>query len=131
MSTSVAFGTFWMRTSFASTPQALREAAMVDGAPPRRILWSILVPLGRPAIQTLVVLLFLSSFNDFLLPLVMLQDPTIQTVPIAVSTFLGGRTHDVTGLAAAGLIAALPVMVVYLFFQRRLIDGLLSGALKD
>ncbi len=128
---SVAFGTFWMRAFFASTGPELREAAMMDGASQRRILWTILVPLARPAIQTLIVLLFLFSFNDFLLPLVMLQNPNVQTVPLSVATFLGGREADVTGLAAAGLIACVPVMVVYVAFQRQLIEGLLTGALKE
>jgi len=128
---SVAFGTFWMRAFFASTGPELREAAMMDGASQRRILWTILVPLARPAIQTLIVLLFLFSFNDFLLPLVMLQDPNVQTVPLSVATFLGGRQADVTGLAAAGLIACVPVMVLYIIFQRRLIEGLLTGAIKE
>jgi raffinose/stachyose/melibiose transport system permease protein len=128
--TSIAFGTFWMRTFFASVPPELREAALVDGASTSRILWWILVPLGRPAIQVLMVLLFLFSFNDFLLPLVMLSNPSIQTVPLSVATFLGSRTNDVTGLAAAGVLAAIPVMIIYVFTQRKLVEGLLAGAVK-
>jgi raffinose/stachyose/melibiose transport system permease protein len=125
-----AFGTFWMRAFFASTPRELREAAMVDGASQLRILWRILLPLARPAIQVLMVLLFLFSFNDFLLPLVMLSNPDVQTVPLSVATFLGNRQADVTGLAAAGLLAAVPVMLIYVFMQRRLVEGLLAGAVK-
>lgn len=129
-STSIAFGTFWMRTFFAATPAELREAALVDGASSFRILWRILVPLGRPAIQVMMVLLFLFSFNDFLLPLVMLTNPEVQTVPLSVATFLGARTNDVTGLAAAGVLAAIPVMIIYVVMQRQLVEGLLAGAVK-
>lgn len=129
-STSIAFGTFWMRTFFSTTPAELREAAMVDGASSFRILWRILIPIGRPAIQVMMVLLFLFSFNDFLLPLVMLTNPEVQTVPLGVATFLGSRTNDVTGLAAAGVIAAVPVMIIYVLMQRQLVEGLLSGAVK-
>jgi raffinose/stachyose/melibiose transport system permease protein len=119
-----------MRTFFASTPSELREAALVDGASSFRILWRILVPLARPAIQVMMVLLFLFSFNDFLLPLVMLTNPEIQTVPLSVATFLGARTSDVTGLAAAGVLAAIPVMIIYVVMQRQLVEGLLAGAVK-
>ena len=126
----IAFGTFWMRTFFAAAPRELTEAALVDGAPRWKVLWSVLLPLARPAIQTLALLAFLSSFNDFLLPLIMLQNPSIQTVPLSVAAFQGPRVTDQTGVAAVALLACLPVLAVYLFLQRRLIEGLTAGALK-
>lgn len=129
-SLSIAFGTYWMRTFFASTPKELSEAAMVDGASRGRVLRSVLLPTARPAIQTLALLLFLNSFNDFLLPLVMLENPNVQTVPLSVAVFTGPHLTDDTGIAAAALLACLPVMVVYLALQRSLIDGLTAGAVK-
>jgi raffinose/stachyose/melibiose transport system permease protein len=126
----IAFGTFWMRTFFAAAPRELTEAALVDGASRWKVLWSVLLPLARPAIQTLALLAFLSSFNDFLLPLIMLQNPSIHTVPLSVASYQGARVTDQTGVAAVALLACLPVLLAYLFLQRRLIEGLTTGALK-
>jgi raffinose/stachyose/melibiose transport system permease protein len=129
-SAGVAFGTFWMRSFFAAAPRELSEAALVDGARRWQVLWSVLLPTARPAIQTLALLVFLTSFNDFLLPLIMLQDPDTQTVPLSVATFQGPRLTDQTGVAAVALLACLPVVAVYLLLQRRLIEGLTAGAVK-
>jgi raffinose/stachyose/melibiose transport system permease protein len=123
-----AFGTFWMRAFFRSTPRAVMEAARLDGANPVRILLQVLLPAARPAIQTLMVLLFLWSFNAFLLPLVMLQDPARQTAPLAVLLFTGVHQNQLPGLAAASVLLMLPVLVVYVFFQRQFIRGIMSGS---
>ena len=127
---SVAFGTFWMRAFFLSTPRSLIEAARIDGATSWRILVSILLPFARPAILTMMVLTFLWTWNDFLLSLVMLSDPSIQTAPLKLALFQGRYTTDVTGLAAGSMIVALPVVAVYLVLQRHFIRGVLSGAVK-
>lgn len=129
---SVAFGTFWMRAFFLSTPRSLIEAAMIDGATHFDVLRRVLLPAARPALQTLAVLLFMFSFNDFLLPLVMLQGTTsAATVPLALYTFIGKLNTDPNLLAAAGIIATLPVCLLYLFSQRSFIQGMMSGALKE
>ena len=126
----VAFGTFWMRTFFASMPRELSEAALVDGARTTAVLRSVLLPAARPAIQTLALLVFLSSFNDFLLPLVMLQSPDLQTVPLALASYQGPHRTDPAGIAAVALLACIPVVLVFLVLQRRLIEGLTAGAVK-
>jgi raffinose/stachyose/melibiose transport system permease protein len=127
---SVAFGTFWMRAFFASVPREVTEAALVDGARTRQVLWSVLLPTARPAMQTLALLVFLASFNDFLLPLVMLQAEGTQTVPLSVATYQGPHRTDQTGIAAVALLACIPVVLVFLALQRRLIEGLTAGAVK-
>lgn len=126
----LAFGIFWMRTFFASVPREITEAARVDGAPTRSVLWFVLLPTARPAMQTLGVLVFLASFNDFLLPLVMLQSDNLQTVPLAVGTFQGAHRTDQTGVAAVALLACVPVILVFVALQRRMIEGLTAGAVK-
>jgi raffinose/stachyose/melibiose transport system permease protein len=128
---SVAFGTFWMRAFFRSLPKSIAEAARVDGASSITILRSVLLPAARPAIQTLMVLLFLWSFTDFLLPLIMLQGQTLQTLPLNVLLFAGKRQTDVTGLAAAAVFLMVPLMLFYVVFQRQFIRGLLSGAVNE
>ena len=127
---SVAFGTFWMRAFFLSTPRSLLEAARIDGASSLRILLSVLLPFARPAVLTMMVLTFMWTWNDFLLSLVMLSDPSVQTAPLKLALFQGRYVTDITGLAAGSMIVALPVILVYIFLQRHFIRGVLSGAVK-
>lgn len=128
---SVAFGTFWMRAFFISTSRALIEAARIDGASSWTILWRVLVPLGRPAILTMVVLLFMWAWNDFLLALVMVSDEDLRTAPLGLSFFQGRYTDSLSLLAAGAVIVAMPVLLVYAFFQRHFIRGMFSGAVKE
>lgn len=130
ISGSVAFGVFWMRAFFLSAPRSLIEAASIDGASSWNILWRILVPFGRPAILTLVVLTFSGSWSDFFLPLVMTTDPKYMTAPAGLSLFSGQHTTNVALLSAGAVIVVLPVVIVYVFTQREFIRGMLSGSLK-
>lgn len=127
---SVAFGTFWMRAFFRSTPSSLREAARLDGVTSLGLLWRILVPIARPAILTMVLLVFMWTWNDFLLPLVMLQSPDIATAPIGITLFIQQYSVQQRELAAASMIVALPVVLVYVALQRHFIRGMMAGALK-
>lgn len=129
---SVAFGTFWMRAFFRSTPRSLIEAARVDGASSFMILLRVLLPLARPALLTLCALVFMYTWNEFLLALVMIQDPSLTTAPLGLSFFATAtRAGDPTAVAAAAVIVALPVVVVYVFLQRHFIRGVTSGAVKE
>ncbi|WP_353649550.1 carbohydrate ABC transporter permease [Nakamurella sp. A5-74] len=128
---SVAFGTFWMRTYFRSTNVAITEAARIDGAGNHRILWSVLVPTARPAIVTLVLLSFMWTWNEFLIPLVMSPRGEVRTAPLALAIFQGQYVQGTTLLAAAAVIIALPVVIVYLFLQRHFIRGMIEGAVRE
>jgi len=128
---SVAFGTFWMRAYFRSSSRALVEAARLDGASNRRILWQVLVPLARPAIITLTVLTFMWTWNEFLIPLVMVTDESLRTAPLGLAFFQGQYTQGFTLLAAGSVIVATPVVAVYLFLQRHFIAGMLEGAVRE
>jgi raffinose/stachyose/melibiose transport system permease protein len=128
---SLSFGTFWMRAFFLSAPRELVEAARMDGAGSLTVLWRVLIPLGRPAITTMMVLLFLFTWNEFLLALVMVDaSDAHRTAPLGLSNFQGRYSTDIPSLAAGSVIVALPVVIVYLFLQRQFIRGMLSGALK-
>ncbi|MEU3338806.1 carbohydrate ABC transporter permease [Streptomyces sp. NPDC002144] len=124
------FGVFWMRAHFATMPRSLIEAARLDGASSWTTLWRVLMPSSRPAVTTLGVLYFVWSWNQFLLPLILIQDPSRRTAPAGLGFFTGQFDVDVPLLAAATLIVITPVVLVYLFFQRHFINGVLSGALK-
>ena len=127
---NIAFGTFWMRAFFLSSPRSVIEAARLDGASTLTILWKILLPFGRPAVLTLIVLLVLYTWNDFFLSLVMLSDPALQTAPVRLALFQTQRTQDIPRVAAAAVIVSLPVVAVYVALQRQFIRGMLSGAVK-
>src|SRR4029079_8815949 len=127
---SVAFGTFWMRAFFLSTPRSLLECRRLDGAASWMTLWRVLVPFGRPAILTMMVLLFMWTWNEFLLALVMVSKENLRTAPLGLAFFQGQHTSDLTLLAAGAVIVATPVVIVYVFLQRHFIRGMLTGAVK-
>jgi raffinose/stachyose/melibiose transport system permease protein len=126
----VCFGTFWMRAFFRASPMELIEAARIDGASTWQVLWRVLVPIARPAIFTLVVLVFTWSWNDFLLALVMISDEAHRTAPLGLSVFKSRYGLDVPEVAAAAILVALPILVIYVFAQRQFIRGVLSGSIK-
>ena len=127
---STSFGAFWMRQFFADVPDDLSDAAAVDGAGPLRTLWSVLLPLARPALGTLALLIFMWTWNEFLLALVLVQDEAVRTVPVGLSFFQGQYSAQVPLLAAAATIVSLPVLVLYALLHRKFIAGLAAGSVK-
>jgi raffinose/stachyose/melibiose transport system permease protein len=127
---SVAFGTFWMRAYFRSSSRSLVEAARLDGAGHWRTLWLVLVPPARPALVTLIVLVFMWTWNEFLLARVMIVSESLRTAPLGLQFFSGRETTSVPLLAAASVLVALPVVVLYLFLQRHFIRGMVDGSVK-
>ena len=126
----LSFGTFWMRSHFLSTPRSLVEAARLDGANSWQTLWRVLVPGAWPALATVMALFFIWSWNEFLLALVLMTDPGVQTAPAGLGLFVGRHTTDVPGLAAAAVIMSVPCLIVYVALQRHFIRGVMSGSIK-
>jgi raffinose/stachyose/melibiose transport system permease protein len=127
---SISFGTLWMTSSFRNAPQELIDASALDGCNRWQSLWRVLFPLSRPAVWTLVVLVFMWTWNEFLLALVMVQKETLRTLPVGLAFFQGRYTSDIPLMAAGSLIVAGPIILVYLVFQRHFIQGMLGGAVK-
>jgi raffinose/stachyose/melibiose transport system permease protein len=127
---SVAFGTFWMRAYFRSVPRSLVEAARLDGASSWSALWRVVLPGARPAVLTMMVLVFMWTWNEFLLALVMVSDESLRTAPLGLAFFQGRNTSDLALLAAGSVIVALPVVVLYVLGQRHFVRGMLTGAVK-
>ncbi len=127
---STAFGVFWMRAFFRTVPRSLVEAARLDGSSSWATLWRVIVPTARPAILTMMVLIFMWTWNEFLLALVMVSQENLRTAPLGLAFFQGQHTTDFTLLAAGAVIVAAPVVVLYVFLQRHFIRGVLSGAVK-
>jgi raffinose/stachyose/melibiose transport system permease protein len=126
---SFAFGTYWMRSFFKDFPRELVDAAVVDGCSTWDTLWRILFPLSRPALLSLVVLLFMWTWNEFFLVLVMVSGD-LRTLPVGLALLRGRYASDIPVMAAASLIVSLPVLVLYFIFQRSFIRGMISGAVK-
>jgi raffinose/stachyose/melibiose transport system permease protein len=128
---SMAFGTYWMTAFFKSFPRELIDSARTDGATRWQLLWKIIVPTAGPPIFALSTILFIWTWNNLLLAIVMITDPKLQMAPAALNYFVGlqyGANYQVT--CAAALMVALPVMVIYYFLQRRYGSDALAGALK-
>lgn len=127
---ATAFGTFLMRQTFLSMPRELREAAVIDGAGHLRFLWHVAVPLVRPTLGALALFSFLSSWNQYLWPNLITTEAHMNTVQSGLR-LLRFSTLDKPNLLMAGtVIAAVPIFVALLVFQRSLVRGLTAGAVK-
>ncbi len=126
-----AFGIFMMRQYMKEgVPNELIEAARIDGASEIRIFHTIAIPLCTNMISALVIFLFLWNWEDFLLPYLILSDPNKYPLAVALSMFSGQNTTDYAGLFTATAITILPILVVYLFFQRKFIEGISQSGIK-
>jgi raffinose/stachyose/melibiose transport system permease protein len=128
---SLAFGTFWMTSFFRGFPRELLDAARTDGASGWQTLWRVTVPTAGAAIFALATILFIWTWNNLLLAIVMIPNPQLQMAPAALNFFVGrqfGINYPVT--CAAAILVALPVVVVYYVLQRRYGADILAGSLK-
>ena len=125
-----AFGTFLLRQFYLRLPREVEEAAFMDGAGYVRIFFTIGLQLARPALATLAVFAFMASWNAFLWPLIITSDQSMMTLPVGLS-FLNGRyTTDWNVLMAGAVIGTLPIIAVYVFAQKYIIQGLATTGLK-
>lgn len=124
------FQIFVMRGFFRGIPSELLEAARIDGASELTNWWRIMLPLSTPALVTLAIIDGLHTWNEFLLALVLINSDRWKTVPLGLLNFQGEFGSNYPQLTAAILIAVAPILVAYLIFQRYLVSGLTSGAIK-
>ena len=125
-----AFGTFLMRQFFLKLPREVEEAAFIDGAGYIRIFFRIAIPLARPALATLFIFAFMQSWNNFLWPLIITSDTQMMTLPLGLSALQGRYTTNWNVLMAGTVISTLPVLAVYVFAQKYIIQGLSHTGLK-
>jgi multiple sugar transport system permease protein len=125
-----AFGVFFLRQFFLSLPQELEEAAVLDGANRWQVFFRVILPLSKPALVTLAVLAFLTNWNDFLWPVYVLFSPEAQTLPAGLSTLQSANNVRYDLLMAGAVIASLPVLILYVFAQRFIIEGVSRSGLK-
>ncbi|GAA4191379.1 carbohydrate ABC transporter permease [Gryllotalpicola kribbensis] len=125
-----AFGTYLLSSVMSTLPPSLLEAAALDGAGRWRILWSVVYPVMRPTLSVLMVFFFVWTWNEFYIPLILLSDQSVQTIPIALATLQGQNSIDVTSLNAGSLLSLLPTLVFFIIFQRTLSRGVTVGSVK-
>lgn len=125
-----AYGTYILSSVMSTFPREVLEAAAIDGAGRWRILWQVVYPIVRPTLSVLVVFIFIWSWNEFYIPLILLGDPSSQTVPIALSTLRGQHSIDITVINAGSLLSLIPTLVFFFIFQRTISRGVTAGAVK-
>lgn len=125
-----AFGVFFLRQFFLTIPRELEEAALLDGANRFQIFTRIVLPLSKPALATLTVLSFLANWNDFLWPIYVLFSPENLTLPPGLATLQGAYTTNYPVLMAGAVIASVPVLALFFFAQRYIIEGVSRSGLK-
>jgi ABC-type glycerol-3-phosphate transport system permease component len=126
-----AFGIFFMRQYIMSVSNELMDAARIDGAGEFTIFWRIILPIIAPGLTSLGLIFFMASWNDFIGPLIYLKSPEHFTLPLIIRSLIGpvGRTvYDVQ--MAASVISLIPLLIIFLIFQRRIVEGITAGAIK-
>ena len=125
-----AFGIFLLKQAMESVPRELDEAATIDGASHLRIYATIIVPLVRPALATLAVFAFMSSWNNFIWPLVVIRSPELMTLPLGLATLQGRFTTEWNVVMAGSVVSIVPIALVYIIAQRHIIAGMAHTGLK-
>jgi multiple sugar transport system permease protein/raffinose/stachyose/melibiose transport system permease protein len=127
---NIPFAVLLTRNFVNGIPDELIEAARIDGAGAWRVFYSVILPLTRPIAATVVVLTLIGAWNNYIFPLVLLQDPTTQTITQVPQFFIGEYGEDETKIIASAVLTAIPEIVAYLCLQRFFERGLAAGALK-
>lgn len=118
----------WILTHFFSTlPASLEDAALVDGCTPAQAFIRVIIPLSAPGLFTSAILIFIWAWNEFLFALIMTSTPESRTVPVALALFAGLHELPWATIAAATVVTVVPVLILVVFFQRQIVEGLTSG----
>lgn len=125
------FGVFLVKQYVEAMPSEIEDAARIDGAGEWYILFRVVMPLARPVLTVLAIYVFLSQWNSFLFPFLFTNDEAHRTLPVGLAFYLGKQSIDWGHLMAGASIAALPILGLFVLFQRRIIEGLTAGALKE
>lgn len=126
----ISYGILILRGFFKGIPKDIDEAAYIDGCTRWQMFWRILLPIAKPAVATLIITDFLATWNEYLLASVIINDNMKKTVPVGIMTFVGEHGTDYGYLCAGVLLSVIPVLAVYLIFQRHFVEGM-AGAVKS
>lgn len=124
------FAILLLRSYFVQLPNELLEAALIDGASKWQAFWRVILPVARPGIVTVLIIVALYSWNEFLLPLAFLNEPELQPITVAVAMFQGQWTTEWGRIMASAILGALPILVLFAVLHRRLVSGLAATGIK-
>ncbi len=127
---ALPFGIFFMRAFFLRLPDELADAAKIDGASDFAVFWRVMLPLSLPALAAQIVFQFMGAWKEFLIPLLYMQREELRPLVLGLMFFKGRFTQNIPLTMAGATIVMLPIVVVYIIFQRRFIQGMTAGALK-
>lgn len=125
-----AYGTYLLSAVYGTFPQAILEAATIDGASRWQTLRRVVLPISWPTISVLFVFFFVWTWNEYMIPMAFLMSDEVQTIPLALATLQGQRTMDATTLASASLLSIVPTILFFIIFQRKLSQGITAGSVK-
>jgi len=125
-----AFNIFLLRQFFLGIPADIADAARIDGCSEFRIYWNIMLPLAAPALATVAIMTFMFSWNDFLGPLIYLSEKNKSTLALGLSMFVGQQTNEWALLMAASILMMIPMVAVFFFFQKYIIQGFTMSGIK-
>jgi multiple sugar transport system permease protein len=129
-SKAMPFFVVLVRASFMTVPRELEEAAMVDGSTRFGTFWRIVLPLARNGILVCAILIFMQAFGEFIFARTIIQDGNLQPASVGLASFVGPQSRDWNGIMAYSAMYVTPILIVFVLLQRRIVEGLTSGALK-
>jgi raffinose/stachyose/melibiose transport system permease protein len=127
---TLSFNTLVYMGHFKTLPRSMEEAALIDGASWPRVLWSVVAPMSIPATMTVVVMTFLNNWNEFIMAYTYLAKDDLRTLPFSIIRFQGQYSSDYAVQFACMVLVAVPALLLYFFFSRRIMEGATAGALK-
>lgn len=131
LSAGISMAVLMLTNFFAGLPNALSESARIDGAGEWKIFYKIMFPLASPVIVSLCIILSVNIWNQFFLPLIMLQDDAVKTIPLAVMKYTSNILLNMDKALATSVIATIPVLILFFIFSERIISGVASGSVKE
>ena len=127
---TIPFSVWMLRGFFLEIPRELEEAAIIDGCSKIQALWHVVLPLARPGIIAVAVFAFIFSWNEYLFPLVLINNESAKTLPLGVAGFMGHLYVEWGPLLASAVVSTVPILILFTILQRFLIKGIMAGAVK-
>ena len=124
-------GIFLVKQYIETIPQSMEEAARIDGAGELTILFRVMMPMCKPALAVLAIQVFFTHWNSFLFPYILTQSESVRTLPVGLAMFQGHQAIDWQHLMAGSTVAVLPVLILFVILQRRIVSGITAGAIKQ
>jgi arabinogalactan oligomer/maltooligosaccharide transport system permease protein len=128
--TSVPFSVWMLKGYFDTIPKELEEAAVIEGAGPGKIFWTIVLPLAKPAIAITALFSFMTGWNEFILAATFMDQEVMYTAPVGLRFFVGGFQQQWGYFAAGSIIVSIPVVLLFFYLQQYLVSGLTAGSVK-